>query len=277
MSDARLAGRVVAITGASAGIGRATAEHLASVGARVVVSARRADRLASAVEDIERRGGTAVAVPGDVAVDHDMTALVRRTVETFGRLDVMICNAGIGYHGPLDETSPEAMRRLLDVNVLGTFHAARAALVEMRRQGFGHIIAVSSVAGRRGIAGSSVYSATKAAQIGFIEGLRSEFVGSRLHASIVYPVATATEFHEAMARDFGHQGGGRGPRQSAAVVARAIARCIARPHAVVYPYPLGWVLSLVSVATPGLADRLVKRFGRRRRIAPPDAHGPDPA
>src|SRR5262245_9532542 len=112
--------KVVAITGASAGIGRACALRLARDGASVVVSARRADRLQALVREIEENGGHALAAPGDVTKPDDMRALVVRAVEAFGRLDVMICNAGIGFHGTLEESTPEIARRLVDINVMGT-------------------------------------------------------------------------------------------------------------------------------------------------------------
>ena len=219
---ARLSGTVVAITGASAGIGEATARRAARDGASVALSARRADRLRALEQEINSAGGAALAVAGDVTRAGDMEALVEQTVQRFGRLDVMVCNAGIGYHGPLDETSPDDMRRIVDVNLMGTLYAARAALAVMRRQNRDHIIAVSSIAGRRGVGGSSVYAATKAAQIGLIEALRAEFVDTPLRASIIYPVSTRTEFHDAIARDFGHAVSGIGPRQSADRVAQAI-------------------------------------------------------
>jgi NAD(P)-dependent dehydrogenase (short-subunit alcohol dehydrogenase family) len=216
-------------------------------------------------------GGDALAVTGDVTVPADMDALVAAALAAHGRLDVMVCNAGIGYHGPLDETPLDAMRRLIDVNVMGTLYAARAALGAMRRQGSGHIIAISSIAGRRGVGGSSVYSATKAAQIGLIEALRAEFAGTPLRASIVYPVSTRTEFHDAIARDFGHAVKGIGPRQSADRVADAIVRCMVSPRAEVYPYRTAWWLAVLSVVAPATADRVMTRFGRRRV-----AHTPPP-
>lgn len=261
----RLTSTVVVVTGASAGIGAATVRGVAAEGARVVACARRAERLDALVGEIRARGGNALAVPGDVTREDDMQAVVDRTVHTYGRLDVMVCNAGIGYHGPLDETPPDVMRRLVDVNVLGTMYAARAALGVMRPRQAGHIIAVSSIAGRRGVGGSSVYSATKAAQIGFIEALRAEFEGTALRASLVYPVSTTTEFHAAIARDFGHEVRGRGPKQSADVVARAIVNCIVSPRAEVYPYWPAWLLAVLAVVAPRQADRLVRRFGRHRQ------------
>jgi short-subunit dehydrogenase len=270
----RLSTRVIAITGASAGIGEATARLAAAEGAAVVVSARRAGRLTALAARIAADGGTALAVPADVTSASDMSALVDTAVATFGRLDVMICNAGIGYHGPLDTTSHEAIQRVVDVNLMGTLHAARAALIHMRRQGHGHIVAVSSIAGRRGIGGSSVYSATKAAQIGFIEALRAEFVGTPFHASVVYPVSTVTEFHAAIARDFGHRVSGKGPSQSAEAVAQAIVGCLLSPRAEVYPYGAARWLAILSVVAPALADRVVRRFARRPAPLEGAAHDP---
>jgi short-subunit dehydrogenase len=270
-----LSDRVVAITGASAGIGRATAERLAASGAAVVLSARRADRLDAIAAEIIARGGRALAVQSDVTQEADMTALVDRAVAHFGRLDVMICNAGIGYHGPLADTPTHAMRQLVDVNVMGTLYAAHAAMQAMRRQGHGHIIAITSVAGRRGVGGSSLYAATKAAQIAFIEALRAEFLGTRFHASVVMPVVTITEFHDTIARNFGHALRGSGPRQSVEHVARAIERCVIRPRAEVYPYGKAKVLAVLNVIAPTQIDRFVKRFGRHKPYPPAARDGRD--
>jgi NAD(P)-dependent dehydrogenase (short-subunit alcohol dehydrogenase family) len=258
-----LQNRVAAVTGASAGIGRATAERLAAEGAAVVLSARRADRLDDVAAGIAARGGRALAVPGDVTSESDMHALVERAVETFGRLDVMICNAGIGFHDGFERTPSQVMRRLVDVNLMGTFFAAQAALDVFHRQHAGHIIAVSSIVGRRGMAGSALYAATKAAQIGFIESLRAEFVGTPLHASVVYPVSTETEFHEALERNFGRLVHPRGPRQSADDVARAIVDCVVSPRAEVYPLRMAWWLAVLSVVAPAMADHVVQKWGRQ--------------
>jgi short-subunit dehydrogenase len=257
-------GRVAAITGASSGIGLATAEHLAAEGASVVLGARRADRLQIAIDRIRRAGGSAEAVTMDVTSEADVGRLVAHAEHVFGRLDIMICNAGFGYYGTVEQTDPDVMRRMMDVNFMGTFFGARAAIPLFRRQGSGHLVIVSSIVGQRGIAQMSGYSATKAAQVGFAESLRTEFAGTDIHVSVVLPVSTETEFREAMARDYGHTVKGLGPKQSADTVARAIVRCIRRPSAEVYPHAKSRALTVVNAVAPDFTDRLVRKYGRRR-------------
>src|SRR5579864_9289526 len=259
----RLRSRVIAITGASAGIGRAIAVQAAAEGATVVMAARRADKLQEAAEAIAATGGRTLAVPGDVTSEADMQALVDRAVAGMGRLDIMVCNAGIGYHNPFEDTPLDVARRLVDVNLLGTFYAAHAAVTTFPRQAHGHLIVISSIVGRRGIGGSAVYSATKAAQVAFVEALRSEFRGSDLKASVVFPIATSTEFHLAIRQEFGLEVGAAGPHQTADEVARAVVNCMVRPKAEVYPYARAKLLSILSVTAPAQADRLVRRFRRR--------------
>jgi NADP-dependent 3-hydroxy acid dehydrogenase YdfG len=255
--------RVIAITGASAGIGRATALRLARDGAALAVCARRQDRLETLAEEIGRAGGEALAVTADVARDADMQAFVEGAVERFGRLDVMICNAGFGIYGAIDRIAPADMRRLLDVNYLGTYHAARAALPVFRRLGSGHGIIVSSIVGKRGIPFTGAYSATKFAQVGLAESLRAEVAGSALHVTVVYPISTRTEFFEVMTRESGFATRAAGPRQDAGQVADAIARAIARPSPEVYPYPRARALVVLNAIAPGLCDRVVKKWGRK--------------
>src|SRR4051794_3073502 len=124
--------RVIAITGASAGIGRATALRLARDGAAVAICARRADRLEVVATEIAAAGGTPLPMVADVTRAADMDALVARTVERFGRLDVMLCNAGFGIAGAIDDITPDQMQKLMDVNYTGTYLAARAALPVFR-------------------------------------------------------------------------------------------------------------------------------------------------
>ena len=256
--------KVIAITGASTGIGRACAERLARDGATVVLSARRVAQLDDAARIITDAGGRALAVPGDVTKPDDMRALVARAVAEFGRLDVMVCNAGIGFHGSLAESTPEIARRLFDVNVLGTIYAAQAAHEQFVAQNAGHIIAMSSIAGVRGGAGMSLYSATKAAQIKFIESLRTEFIGTGLQASVIYPVSAPTEFRTTMRRDYGYAADGQGAHQTAEDVADAVARCIASPRGEVYPHRLSRWLTVAAAVAPAWTDRFMQKFDRRK-------------
>jgi len=269
--------RVVAITGASAGIGRATALRLARDGAAVVACARRADRLARLAGEIEEAGGRASTVVADVTREEDMQALVAHALERFGRLDVMICNAGFGIYGAIDDISPDQMHKLVDVNFFGTYHATRAALPVFRRQQAGHVVIVSSIVGRRGVPFMGAYAATKFAQEGLAECLRAEVAGSHIHVSVVYPVSTSTEFTEVMLRETGSDiSTSAGPRQTADEVAEAIARAIARPIPEVYPYWKSRGLVLLNAIAPGFCDRLVKKYGRqpvRPRHAAHARHG----
>ena len=254
---------IIAITGASAGIGRTTALRLARDGAVVVVSARRADRLEALAAEITAAGGQALPVVADVTRESDMAGLVAYAVERFGRLDVMICNAGFGIAGTIDDIAPPQMHKLIDVNYLGTYYAVRAALPIFRRQGRGHVIVISSIVGKRGVPYMGPYSATKFAQVGLAECLRSELVGSQIHVSVVFPISTQTEFFDVMAHESVSTTPALGSRQTADEVADAIARAIAHPVPEVYPYRMARGLVLLNAIAPGLCDRFVKRYGRK--------------
>jgi NADP-dependent 3-hydroxy acid dehydrogenase YdfG len=265
---------VVAITGASAGIGRATALRLARDGAVIVACARRADRIESLAAEIEAAGGRALPVVADVTRETDMHDLVARAVERFGRLDVMMCNAGFGIYGAIDDITPAQMHKLMDINYYGTYHAARAALPVFRRQGRGHVVIVSSIVGKRGVPYMGAYSATKFAQVGLAECLRAELSGSNIHVSVVFPVSTGTEFTEVMRRETGRDiTRSLGPKQTAEHVADAIARAIAHPVPEVYPHRKSRGLVVLNAIAPGFCDRLVKRFGRQ---PVPDGAGAGP-
>ena len=256
--------RVVAITGASSGIGRATALRLAREGAAIAIGARRADRLDAVAAEIVAAGGQALPMVTDVTRAGDMDAFVAAAVERFGRLDVMVCNAGFGIAGAIDDIKPDQMRALVDVNFMGTYHAIRAALPLFRRQGAGHIIMVSSIVGKRGVPYMGAYAATKFAQVGLAECLRSELGGSGIHVSVVLPVSTESEFFDVMSRETGATvTRASGPRQRAGVVADAIARALDRPVPEVYPHFKSRGLVILNALAPGFTDRLVKRFGRK--------------
>jgi NAD(P)-dependent dehydrogenase (short-subunit alcohol dehydrogenase family) len=261
-----LSGRVAAITGASSGIGLACANHLAREGIAVVLGARRVPLLEATAGAIRASGGRAAVVQMDVVQPEDVRALVGMAEREFGRLDIMICNAGFGYYGAIDETPPDVMRRMMDVNYMGTFYGAAAALPLFRRQNSGHLIFVSSIVGRRGIPQMGAYTATKAAQAGLAESLRAEFAGTPVHVTCVYPVSTPTGFIDAMARDYGHRISGLGPKQTVDDVARAIVGCIRRPRPEVYPHRVSRGLTILNALAPAFTDRFVRKYGRRRVV-----------
>lgn len=254
--------RVVAITGASAGIGRATALRLARDGTAVVICARRLDRLTEVAGQIESSGGQAMALAADVTDPQAMSDLVTHTVDRFGHLDAMICNAGFGIYGAVDGIDATQMRRLMDVNYMGTYHACRAALPVFRRQGRGHLVIISSIVGRRGVPFVGAYAATKFAQAGLAECLRAELRGTGISVSTVFPISTKTDFFDVMVRESGFATRASGPRQDASHVADAIARALDRPVPEVYPYRLSRGLTIINALAPGLCDRVVHRWRR---------------
>jgi NADP-dependent 3-hydroxy acid dehydrogenase YdfG len=186
-----LNGRVVAITGASAGIGAATARALVAEGASVVMGARRVDRLDGLVAEL---GDRAVAVEMDVRDPAGCARLVDVALERFGRFDVMVANAGIGAYGGIMDISDEKLAEMMDINVAGTVWAVRAAVPHFLEKGEGDIVIVASVAGLRGAGDEAVYAATKFAQVGLAGGLDRELRAKNIRVCTICPGGTATEF-----------------------------------------------------------------------------------
>ncbi|BDM72585.1 oxidoreductase [Streptomyces nigrescens] len=189
-------GKVVAITGASSGIGEATALLLAERGARLVLGARRSERLAELVGRIAAAGSVAVRIRTDVTRREDLKALVALAVERFGRLDVLVGNAGVGTISPLDDLRVEEWDHMVDVNVKGVLHGIGAALPVFRAQGSGHFVTTASTAAFRVVPAMAVYAGTKFAVRAICEGLRQE-AGGALRVTTVSPGPIATDFAEA--------------------------------------------------------------------------------
>ncbi|WP_345416694.1 SDR family oxidoreductase [Actinomycetospora chlora] len=185
-----VAGKVVAITGASSGIGAATARLLAARGARVVLAARRDERLAEVAGGVD---GEVVTRVTDVRRRADLAALVDLARERFGRLDVLVASAGVAHVAPVDDLAVEHWDEMLDVNVRGVLHGIAAALPVFRAQGSGQFVTVVSTAGLRVVPGQAVYAATKNAVRTLCEGLRQE-AGPDLRVTAVSPGVTDTEF-----------------------------------------------------------------------------------
>jgi NADP-dependent 3-hydroxy acid dehydrogenase YdfG len=191
---ADLSGKAVAITGASSGIGEATALALARAGASVALGARRRDRIEALAQRIEdEAGATAVALAVDVADEAQARAFVAGATERLGRLDVLINNAGVMLLGPVESGDPDDWRRMVEVNLLGLLYCTHAALPIMREQGGGDIVNISSIAGRSARAGSAVYNLTKFGVNAFSEGLRQEVTEGGIRVIVVEPGFVATE------------------------------------------------------------------------------------
>ena len=253
------------ITGASAGIGRALAENLSQRSARLVLSARRADKL----EELNAQlGGRHLVARADVSREEDCRALVEKALERFGRIDTLVCNAGYGIARGIVESSHEDVAQMFATNVYGTLDPIRAATPMMRKQdardGYrGQIVIVSSAAARRGLPYFGIYSATKAAQLSIAEALRVELKDDLIAVTSVHPIGTQTDFFT-VAQDLGGlkmppPGTGE-VRQSAATVAGKIVRAIERPRPELWPMrPARWGVSIATL-TPGLVDRIMGKY-----------------
>lgn len=219
-----VSGKVVAITGASSGIGRATALELARHGARLVLGARRIDQLEAVAEEIAASGGSAVCRQTDVRDRASMQALVDHACASFGRLDVLVANAGVGPISPLDELREADWNEMIEVNLKGVLHGIGAALPVFRRQNTGHFVTVVSTAGLRVVPGMAVYAATKNAVRTLLEGLRQE-AGPHLRVTGVSPGYVRTAFGHAVPpgplRDAGLQ-----TMEAIAIAPESIARAI---------------------------------------------------
>jgi NADP-dependent 3-hydroxy acid dehydrogenase YdfG len=191
-----LANQVVAVTGASSGIGEATAVACAQAGATVALAARRKDRIDALAERISSEGGRALAVPTDVGQEAEARAFIERTHTELGRVDVLVNNAGVMLLGPIAGAPTEEWRRMIDANVYGVLYCTHAVLPLMAAQGSGHIVNVSSVAGRVARVGSGVYNLTKFGVGAFSESLRQEAVGLGVRVTLIEPGAVATELSE---------------------------------------------------------------------------------
>lgn len=228
-----IAGKVVVITGASSGMGEATARHLAERGAFVVLGARRVDRLEALAAELTKGGGKALALATDVTDAAQVQRLVDAAVERLGRVDVLVNNAGLMPHSPLERRKLDDWNRTIDVNLKGVLHGIAAALPHMQRQKGGQIINVSSVAGHTVRAGGAVYSATKTAVRVISEGLRQEVKPWNIRTTIISPGAVATELPRSITEPDIAQGISHFYEQYAIPVssfARAVAFAIEQPE-----------------------------------------------
>lgn len=226
-------GKVVVITGASSGLGETAARYLAECGALVVLGARRVQRIDALAAEITRAGGQALAIATDVTDAAQVQRIVDAAVERHGRIDVMLNNAGLMPHSPLERRKIDDWDRMIDVNIKGVLYGIAAALPHMQRQKGGHIINVSSVAGHKVGVNNAVYSATKTAVRVISEGLRQEVKPWNLRTTIISPGAVATELPESITEPDIALGVGQFYEENAIPAdsfARAVAFAISQPE-----------------------------------------------
>jgi short-subunit dehydrogenase len=263
MSRHCIAGARMLITGASQGIGRALAEAAALRGAKVLAAARSDGLLGDLAEKVHDQAGVLEVIRADITEPGDRERLVAAAVETFGGLDVLVNNAGIGATGHFAEASPDRLRKIMDVNFFGVTEMTRACLPLLRRGRQPAIVNISSIAGKRGIPARSEYSASKFALQGFSEALRAELAKDGIDVIVVCPGLTRTNFSQNMLEQkarlqFDHLRG-----MTAEQVAAATLKALARGRPEVCLSFQGKMLVLISRFFPRLTDRIAARQVRR--------------
>jgi NAD(P)-dependent dehydrogenase (short-subunit alcohol dehydrogenase family) len=277
--------QTIVITGASSGIGRCAATYLAARGAQVVLCARNRDALDDLVREIKAGGGEALAVPADVRSEPDLEAVLQAAVDRYGAVDTWVNNASVYVQGNVEDITVEEFRELLDVDLLGYIRGTRCALAQMRRQGHGGIIHVSSILARRGAAYFSAYAAAKAGLDGFTQSLRAELWGTGIQVSTVYLPPVDTPIYQHARGKFGTIPKPPPPITDPVAAARAIARLAERPEPELVvggfghlylalpllPARLGdWILHQTAVLTrtdlPSLADNWAGPMGDSPRV-----------
>ena len=255
-----LEGKVAVVTGASSGIGEATARTLAARGASVVVAARDLEKLEALTREISASGERALAVKADVAYRESVEALMARTVAEFGALDVLVNNAGLGLSGRVAEVRAEDLRYVFEVNVIGPLNCIQAALPHMRRGG--RVINVSSVVGKRAIPKVGGYCASKFALNALSDSLRVEIAERGVTVTSVYPGTTRTAFRDNSRRTKDEKRGWRPKGVTPDKVAGKIARAAEKGGRDVYVTLPDRLYVAAVTLLPGLADRVLRRWAK---------------
>jgi NADP-dependent 3-hydroxy acid dehydrogenase YdfG len=264
-------GKVVVITGASSGIGEAMAKEYAAMGACVVLGARREEELQRVADEIIARGGKVAYTACDVTREEDCKRLIDKAVESFGRIDVMICNAGLSMRALFDDCDLRVLHRLMDVNFWGTVNCTKYALPYLQKSR-GSLVGISSVAGIHGLPGRTGYSASKYAMTGFLDTIRVENLKRGVHVMTACPGFTASNVRfSALTADGSQQG--ETPRNEAGMmtpeqVARIVARGLKRRRRLCLMEWEGRLTHFVKKLCPGLVDRLFYMVMAREPDAP---------
>ena len=257
MSD--LEGKVVIITGSSRGIGIKTARLLHSLGAKVVINGRDEEQLLRAGESIDPEGRSILAVAGNVRDEHDSKRLMEAAYEKWGRIDALVCNAGVTQRGRFEELSTDVLRTVVETNIHGSMFPALHGIPYLRHTG-GSIVIISSLAGLRGLPSVSVYSASKMALTGFADSLRMELRSSGIHVGILYVgFAENDPGKQILAADGSLIPINRPSHLSQDQVARAVARMIERRRSSVVMSPLGKMLWVLQKFAPWLVTVFLRK------------------
>jgi short-subunit dehydrogenase len=266
MAKRDLSRAVVVITGASSGIGRAAARQFARAGARLVLAARREAELLQTAAECERVGARAIVVPTDVSDPAAVENLARRAIDELGRIDVWCNNAGVYGMGAVNDMPLEVHRRIVEVNLLGVLHGAKAALARFNRQGSGVLINTAATAGRVPYGYVATYCATKAAVRALTEALRQEQAGRDIHICAVSPATVDTPLFDHSANYTGREIRAMPPVYDVERVARAIVRCAERPRRELLVGAQPRLASLLRPLLRPLSERLTPALVQRRHL-----------
>ena len=265
--------QVIVITGASSGIGRATALRLAGKGAKVVVSARRDEALDTLVEEIKSSGGEATPIAADVSIYSDVEALAQGALAAYGRIDTWVNNAGVLLVGEFEKTDLNEARRLFDVNYWGELYGCKVVLPIMRRQGGGTIVNVTSMTATRPLPLMSVYSSSKAAINGLSDAIRTEIKGSGINLSVVMPASIDTPLYQHARTKEGVSPRPAPPIYPPSEVARAIEMCATSSKRNVIAGPAGVAFHVGNFFMPAVLDKALAAVGRKVELT----NNPEPS